>query len=65
MKKDNIKIKGYRGTWYAIDESYYRGNKVYLLEHEQLGDETACMIIDKNYNILSDEVYNGFSDLYN
>lgn len=65
MKKDGIKVKGHYGTWYVIDSSYYHGRKVYLLEHETYGDEAAGIIIDKDYNIVLEDVWNGFSDLYN
>ena len=62
MKKDNIKINGHVGTWYVIDEDERRGKKLYLLEHEYYGDEAACLIIDEDYNIVMDDVWNGFDD---
>lgn len=64
MKRENIKIKGYRGTWYVIDESYYNGEKVYLLEHETYGDEAACLIVNEKLEVILDDVWNGFDDLY-
>lgn len=63
MKKENIKIEGHVGTWYVIDESYHHGRKVYLLEHEQYGDEAACLIVDKELNVLLEDVWNGFEEL--
>jgi len=63
MQKDGIKVEGHIGTWYVIDESYYRGKKVYLLEHEEHGDEAASVIIYENLNIVMEDVRNGFSDL--
>lgn len=65
MKKDGIKIKGYMGTWYVIDESYHKGRKLYLLEHEIYGDETAGLIIDNNTNVVLDDVWNGFDEIEN
>ena len=62
MKKDNIKINGHVGTWYVIDEEERGGKKLYLLEHEYYGDEAACLIIDEDYNIVMDDVWNGFDD---
>ena len=63
MQKDNIKIKGYRGTWYVIDEQLTRFGYAYLLEHEQYGDEAACLIVNKNLDVILDDVWNGFDDL--
>lgn len=65
MQKEGIKIVGYRGKWYVIAESYYRGEKVYLLEHETYGDETASIIVNSNLKVIKDNVFNGFEDLYN
>lgn len=63
MKQDKIKIKGHIGTWYVIDETYFNGKKLYLLEHEIYGDEAAELIVDENLYIVMDDVWNGFSDL--
>ena len=72
---EHIKVKGHRGTWYAIDESWARltpdeGGKprtiyahVLLLEHEVYGDEAAGLIIDEDGALIMDDVYNGFDDL--
>ena len=62
MKKDNIKVSGHIGTWYVIDTSKYFGTNLYLLEHEEYGDEVEGVIIDKNNNLILDDVWNGFSD---
>lgn len=63
MKNENIKIVGYRGTWYVIDEKTVKGEKLFLLEHETYGDEAASLIVNKNLEVILDDVYNGFSDL--
>ena len=63
MKKENIKIKGYRGTWSVIDETIYKGKKVFLLEHEYYGDMTQSLIVDEKLNIILDDVWNGFDEL--
>lgn len=63
MLKNNIKIKGHIGTWYVIDEGYHNGKKVYLLEHEEYGDEAAALVVDQDLNIIMDDVWNGFNDL--
>lgn len=63
MKKENIKVAGYRGTWYVIDECQMLGEKLYLLEHEELGDETYCICINKKGQLICDNIYNGFDDV--
>lgn len=63
-KQDNIKIEGYKGTWYVVDKTIYNGKRYYLLESEIWGDEAPCLIIDEKGNVILDEVWNGFGDLY-
>lgn len=63
MQKENIKIKGHIGTWYVIDEAEWKGEKVFLLEHEIYGDEAACLIVNEKLEIILEDVWNGFDDL--
>lgn len=60
---DGIKINGHRGKWYVVDTTYFRGKRVFLLEHETYGDMAANLIVDKEGNIILDDVWNGFNDL--
>lgn len=62
MKREGIKVPGHRGTWYVIDEAVYDGKVLYLLEHEQYGDEAACVIVDSEGNLILEDVWNGFED---
>jgi len=63
MEKENIKIVGHKGTWYVIDEKTVGGEQLFLLEHETYGDESASLIVNKNLEVVLDDVYNGFDDL--
>ena len=67
MKKNNIKLKGYGDTFYIISDTVMdiKGTlkRVYLLESEVWGDEVPCIIIDGDYNVILNNVYNGFDDL--
>ena len=65
QSKYGIKVEGYRGTWYIIDRTYHNGERVYLLESEQQGDEVAGLIVNSKIEIIVDEVWNGFDDLVN
>ena len=64
-KSTGIKIEGHHGTWYVIDKAQNENGPVFLLEHEQYGDEAACLIVDSSGLILASDVYNGFDDLNN
>ena len=63
MQMDGIKIEGHVGKWHVIDEGEFRGEKVFLLEHDTYGDEAACLIVNEKKEIILDDVWNGFSDL--
>lgn len=63
MDRKNIKINGFKDTWYIIDESFHNGKQVYLLESEKYGEDIPSIIVDKNFNIIKLNVYNGFDDL--
>lgn len=63
MVVDGLKVEGHKGTWYVIAMQYYKGERVYLLEHETYGDGSACLIVNGNLNIICDDVWNGFLDL--
>lgn len=65
---DHIEVKGHVGTWYVIDEATYSKSDygrvhVFLLEHEDYGDEAACVIVDADGELIMEDVWNGFGDL--
>lgn len=35
--------------------------KLFLMEHDEYGDETACVIVDSNGKLLAEDVWNGFN----
>ena len=67
----NIRIDGYKGTWYVIDSMLFQPVKkdenitleLFLLESEQYGEEWASLIVTKYGMVVCDTVYNGFDDL--
>lgn len=61
-KREGLKVEGFIGKWYVIDEKEIEGNTLYLLEHETYGDETAHIIIDGDLNLVLDDVWNGWLD---
>ena len=74
-ESDHIEVEGHFGTWYVIDEGHFMltldtaqgpqtiTTHLFLLEHEEYGDEAACVIVDENGRLVLEDVYNGFSDL--
>ncbi|OMF76713.1 hypothetical protein [Paenibacillus glucanolyticus] len=58
-----IKIKGHNGTWSAISNRRTSdGHTLFLMEHDVHGEDTACLIIDENAELLLEDVVNGFGD---
>jgi hypothetical protein len=56
-KSDNIKLPDRIGTWYVIDETVHLGRRVFLLQHEQLGDETEALAVLEDGRIICEEIY--------
>lgn len=63
IKKDDFIVDGYIGKWHVIGKDYYQGEVVYLLEHSTYGNETQGLIVNKDLQVLLNDVWNGFSDL--
>ena len=59
----HIEVQGHIGTWYVIDTEVINSTKYFLLEHEEHGDEAACLIVDGDGKLALDDVWNGFDDL--
>lgn len=66
MDSENIEVDNHLGTWYVIDglELAESSTKLFLLEHEEYGDEAANVIVDENNKLIMDDVYNGFDDYF-
>lgn len=62
--KENIKIEGHIGKWHSIENKYFGNHMLYLMEHNDYGDEAACVIIDEDNNIVVEDVFNGFDELW-
>ena len=59
----NIEVEGHIGTWYVIDTDKINDTAYFLLEHEEHGDEAACVIVDSDGKLVLGDVWNGFDDL--
>lgn len=61
-KTDGLKVERHRGTWYVVNQTYFKGEKVFLLESEIWGDEAPYIIVDEYNNIVMEDCYE-LSDL--
>lgn len=59
---DQIAVEGHVGTWYAIDETEIGGEKFFLLEHEEYGDEAACVAVNEQGKLVAEDLWNGFDE---
>lgn len=62
MTRENIQVEGHIGTWSVIDERVVMNQKVFLLEHETYGEDTACVIINEKGELLAEEIWNGLDE---
>ena len=58
----NITVEGHIGTWYAIDETEVNGEKFFLLEHKEYGDEAACVAVNEQGKLVAEDLWNGFDE---
>ena len=58
----NITVEGHVGTWYAVDETEVNGEKFFLLEHEEYGDEAACVAVNEHGKLVAEDLWNGFDE---
>lgn len=61
-RTNEIKVKGYRGTWSVIDEYRLTSIPFLMLEHNRYGDETCYLVIEDstvNWSAMSPDVYIG------
>ena len=59
----HVKIEGHTGFWHQIDKKVVDGEVLYLLEHDTFGDEAPCIIVNRKFEVILDDVWNGFEEL--
>lgn len=63
VQVDGITVEGHIGTWYVLDNGIVLGKQYFLLESEVFGDEVPCIIVDNKYNLVVENVQDGWGDL--
>jgi hypothetical protein len=59
---DAISIEGHIGRWYVISEAVHKGQKIFMLEHEEYGDEAAHIAVDIKGSIVCEDIYDDFPE---
>lgn len=62
MDTDGLAVEGHYGTWHTIDHAEIEGVTCYLMEHDEYGDEAACIIVDSTGQLLLEDCYDGLSE---
>lgn len=63
LDKDKIKIGGFKGTWYVIDEAIINGKTYYLLEHNTYGDEVPCIGLEVESGTVFKNIFDGIDEI--
>lgn len=62
MDTDGLAVEGHYGTWHTIDHADIDGVTCFLMEHDEYGDEAACIIVDSTGLLLLEDCYDGLSE---
>ncbi|MBE5956701.1 MAG: DUF4316 domain-containing protein [Lachnospiraceae bacterium] len=57
---DGLAVDGHIGTWHTVESMHLGETQLFLMEHDEYGDETACVIVDSSGKLLAEDVWNGF-----
>lgn len=63
MDRQHIHIEGHNGYWYPIDQSVIDGQKYFLLEHEEYGQNALAVIVDESGKLIMEDVSDGLEQL--
>ena len=63
LETEHYAIPGKKGLWRVVDGITYENVLFFLLEHEEYGDEAACLIVNEEGSIIMDDVWNGLDEL--
>lgn len=57
-----LAVAGHIGTWHTIDHKEVDGHTFWLMEHDTLGDDISCIIVDERGELALSHIYDGFDD---
>ena len=62
LETEHYAIPGKKGQWRVADDITYENVHFFLLEHEEQGQISPCVILDYKGEMVSDEITNGFDE---
>ncbi len=51
---------GHDGTWHAVDEKEYAGEKFFFMEHDEYGSDVAGIIVSEHGQLVAEDLWNGY-----
>ena len=57
-----LSIEGHEGTWHTIGQIEMESKQFFLMEHDEFGDETACIAVSEDGVLVAEDLWNGFDD---
>lgn len=55
-----LTVDGHFGTWHTIDSIEVQGETFFLMEHDEHGDEAACISVNADGRLVAEDLFNGF-----
>lgn len=62
MDTSGLSVDGLVGTWHAIDHTEVEGHTFWLMEHDQYGENAACIIVDERGKLSLSGIHEGITD---
>lgn len=57
-----LAVDGHFGTWHTIDAIEVQGETFFLMEHDEYGDEAACIAVNAEGRLVAEDLFNGFDE---
>lgn len=55
-----LSVEGHEGTWHTVDQTELEGERFFLMEHEEYGDEAARIAVNESGVLVAEDLWNGF-----
>lgn len=59
---DDLEVRSRSGTWHVIDKCEIEGQSFFLMEHNYLGNDTGCIIVDEHGGLVVEHIFDGLDD---
>lgn len=65
MDKNNVIVKGHKGTWYVVEEVTFNNETFYLLEHNTHGEDAPWVAVNVSGELVMEDITDGAEELLN